>query len=82
MLTQKLYRNGNSVVVTVPKEHLKDLGLRDGSRVLWRRTLDGLTLVPARVSGKKATQIDPQVARLIEKISKKYKSVWQDLARL
>ena len=33
MLTQKLYKNGNSVAVTIPKVHLKELGLRDGSPV-------------------------------------------------
>ena len=33
MFTQKLYKNGNSVAVTIPKMHLKELGLRDGSPV-------------------------------------------------
>lgn len=28
------------------------------------------------------TKVDPQVARLIKKLSKKYAKVWQDLAKI
>lgn len=81
MSVQKLYKNGNSIAVTVPKEYLKELGLRDGSRVEWEKTERGPLLVVEK-SARKATEIDPKVARLIEKISKKYSQVWHDLAKI
>ena len=34
MFIQKAYKNGNSVVVTIPKEYLRDLNIRDGSELV------------------------------------------------
>lgn len=52
MYVQKIYKSGNSVVVTIPKQFLKEAGLRDGSpvEVGFR---EGVVLIKRR--GKKST---------------------------
>jgi len=78
---RKVFKNGNSLAVTVPKAYAHQLSIRDGSRIEWKNTDEGLLLVHEK-KGKKPTEIDPKVAKLIKKISKKYSQVWQDLARI
>ena len=46
MLTQKLYKNGNSVAVTIPKEYMRDLNLRDGSLVVVKKSGKQLVVTP------------------------------------
>ncbi len=78
---RKVFKNGNSLAVTVPKAYAHDLSLTTGSNVDWKKTEEGLLLV-SQNRAKKAAQIDPEVAKLIKKISKKYTQVWQDLSKV
>lgn len=78
---RKVFRNGNSLAVTVPKTYVHELSIRDGSLVEWKTSEEGLILTTPRV-GKKPSEIDPHVAKLIKKLSKKYAGVWQDLSRV
>ena len=78
---RKVFKNGNSLAVTVPKSYAHELSIRAGSEVEWKKTEQGLILSTNR-PGKKPTEIDPKVAQLIEEIDKKYTKVWQDLANL
>lgn len=78
---RKVFKNGNSLAVTVPKTYAHDLNIRRGSTVEWRQTEEGLLLTTKRAD-KRPTEIDPEVARLIKKLSKKYAGVWQDLAKV
>lgn len=78
---RKVFKNGNSLAVTVPKTYAHQLSIRAGSQVEWVKTEDSLILRTKR-SGKKPTEIDPKVARLIDEIDKKYTQVWQDLANV
>ena len=78
---RKVFRNGNSLAVTVPKIYAHQLSIRDGSQVEWKETNDGLLLVHEGRT-KKPTDIDPEVVKIIKKLSKKYAGVWQDLARI
>ncbi|MBI2596008.1 AbrB/MazE/SpoVT family DNA-binding domain-containing protein [Candidatus Daviesbacteria bacterium] len=77
----KVFKNGNSIAVTIPKVYAHQLNIRPGSPVEWKKSSSGLTLVPEKTL-KPSTEIDPEVARLIKKISTKYTQVWQDLAKL
>lgn len=77
----KVFKNGNSLVVSVPKSYAHQLSIRDGSRVDWQKTNEGLLLVNQK-RAKKPTEIDPKVVDLIDKIDKKYTQVWQDLAKV
>lgn len=78
---RKVFKNGNSLAVTVPKTYAHQLSIRNGSQVEWRQTTEGLLLVH-ETRAKKPIEIDPEVAKLIKKISKKYSQVWQDLAKV
>jgi len=78
---RKVFRNGNSLAVTVPKVYAHQLSIRDGSQIEWRKTEDSLILTTKRAS-KRPIEIDPKVVKLIEEIDKKYTKVWQDLANL
>lgn len=78
---RKVFKNGNSLAVTVPKAYAHQLSIRSGSEVEWKETEEGLLLTTKR-AGKKPTDIDPEVVKLIDKIDKKYSGVWQDLAKV
>ena len=78
---RKVFKNGNSLAITVPKEYAHQLNIKHGSNVSWKQIEEGLLLVSEEPQ-KKPTQIDPEVASLIKKISKKYSQVWQDLAKI
>lgn len=78
---RKVFKNGNSLAVTVPKAYAHQLSIRSGSEVEWKPTEEGILLTTKR-TGKKPIDIDPEVAKIIKKLSKKYAGVWQDLARV
>ncbi len=77
----KVFKNGNSLAVTVPKAYAHQLSIRDGSKIEWEKVDQGLLLTRDKKT-KSASEIDPEVAKLISKISKKYSQVWQDLSKL
>lgn len=78
---RKVFKNGNSLAVTVPKAYAHQLSIKVGSEIEWKPSEEGIILTP-KFQGKKPTQIDPIVAKLIKKLSKKYAGVWQDLAKV
>jgi len=41
---RKVFRNGNSLAVTVPKAYAHQLSIRSGSKVEWSKTEEGLLL--------------------------------------
>lgn len=79
---QKVFVNGNSLAVTVPKAFANQLDIKSGTPVDWEKTDKGLLLYTPQKSSKSPTTIDPKVQRLIGKLSKKYSQVWQELAKL
>ena len=79
---QKVFVNGNSLAVTVPKAFADQLNIKTGTPVDWEKTDQGLLLYTPQKAAKSPTTIDPKVAKLIQKISKKYSQVWQELAKL
>ena len=82
MLVQKLYKNGNSVAVTIPKEYLKDLNLRDGSEVVVEQDVEDGTII---ISGKKRSKVQsnltPKFLNWLESFNKEYGPALQELAR-
>jgi len=77
---QTVFKNGNSLAVTVPKVYANELEIQAGSNVLWKKTDQGLVLTTSQ--SRNPTEIDPEVAKLIKKISKKYTQVWEDLSKV
>jgi len=79
---QKVFVNGNSLAVTVPKAFADQLNIKTGTPIQWEKTEKGLLLYSPQIAAKSPSSIDPKVISLIEKISKKYSQVWQELAKL
>ena len=77
----KVFKNGNSLAVTVPKIYAHDLRIRDGSQINWQKTEQGLLLIHEK-RARKPTDIDPEVVKLIDKITQKYSGVWEDLSKV
>lgn len=77
---QTVFKNGNSLAVTVPKVYANELSIEAGTDVSWKKTEEGLLLTTSKI--RKPTEIDPEVVKLIKKISKKYAQVWEDLSKV
>lgn len=79
---QKVFVNGNSLAVTVPKDFAGQLDIKSGTLVQWEKTDKGLLLYTPQKDSKNPASMDPKVLKLIDKLSKKYSQVWQELAKL
>lgn len=82
MLTQKLYKNGNSVAVTIPKEYLKDLNLRDGSEVVVEQNTESGVIIISRKDGAKPfSRLSPEFLNWLDPFNKKYGPALKELAK-
>ena len=81
MLTQKLYKNGNSVAVTIPKQHLEDLKLKEGSKVfIYHDEVENtLTIAPTR-KRTLSPGITPEFKDWLESFNKEYGPALKALA--
>lgn len=79
MFTQKLYKNGNSVAVTIPKDYLKYLNLRDGSQVLVKQKGRNILISPKKVN--KASGINARFMKMVDDFVEEHKDVLQELAK-
>ncbi len=77
MYTQKLYKNGNSVVVSIPRQVLLDLGLRDGSEVNIAPTNNSVVI--RRLEKKRNTK-KKDFYSLLEKVNTEYGEALEELA--
>ncbi|MBI2590282.1 MAG: AbrB/MazE/SpoVT family DNA-binding domain-containing protein [Candidatus Blackburnbacteria bacterium] len=77
MATQTVYRVGNSVAVTIPKEYQKELGIKSGSKVSWKKTKQGLLLT----SPKSETSLTPEFKEWLEGISQNEADLIKELAK-
>lgn len=79
MLTQKLYKNGNSVAVTIPKEYLRELKLRDGSEVVVNRKGQELVVTSKKRASLKG--VNEKFARMVDEFMIDHQDVLQELAK-
>lgn len=79
MFVQKLYKNGNSVAVTIPKEYLKDFNLRDGSSVVVTKKADGITVHPQKKI--KVADVDQKFAKMVDEFIQDHEDVLQKLSK-
>ena len=80
MLTQKLYKNGNSVAVTIPKEYLNDLNLRDGSQVVVEKDPNTQTIIISKKTSRVQSSITPKFLNWLESFNKQYGPALKELA--
>ncbi len=75
---RKVFKNGNSLAVTVPKAYAHQLSIRDGSKVEWKETNQGLTLIPQKKI--KIPGVDVRFAKMVDQFIEDHKDVLQELS--
>lgn len=78
MLTQKLYKNGNSVAVTIPKVYLDELSLKPGTPVVVKKQGDELIITSK--DKHLASDVDNKFARKVDEFINDHRDVLQELA--
>lgn len=79
MLIQTLYRNGNSIAVTIPRQYLEELNLKEGSEVVVEK--QGKEL---RISSKTkalTTGVDVKFMKMLDEFVVDHEDVLQKLAK-
>lgn len=75
---RKVFKNGNSLAVTVPKAYAHQLSIRDGSEVEWEKVDKGLLLKtnkPTKLKG-----VDQKFAKMVDEFTQDHEDVLQELA--
>lgn len=73
----KIFKSGNSIVVTIPERLLKTLGLSAGDEVDIEVSEDAIKLIPA----SKKFKVDPELHRLTKKLIEQYRPALEELAK-
>jgi putative addiction module antidote len=79
MYNQKLYKNGNSVAVTIPKTYLRELNLRDGTQVVVDKVGEDLV-----ISSKKqalSADVDPKFMKMVDEFINDHEDVLTELSQ-
>ena len=80
MPLQKLYRNGNSIAITIPKDFLDQSGWKIGDKV--RIEYYPITkLISIYKSGRKPRYVDPEFFKAYENVLKKHGPALEKLAK-
>lgn len=78
MLIQTLYKNGNSIAVTIPRQYLEELNLKEGSEVVVEK--QGREL---RISSKNkvlASDVDAKFMKMVDEFVSDHEDVLKKLA--
>lgn len=76
----KVFRNGNSLAVTVPKAIAHSLQIRQGSYVEWKDSKEGTFLV-AEKKTKKVNEVDAKFMKMVDKFVNRHSDVLRELAK-
>ncbi len=77
-MARKVFKNGNSLAVTVPKAYALQLSIRDGSQVEWKVTKQGLILKPNKPV--KAKGVDKKFAAMVDEFINDHEDVLKELS--
>lgn len=79
MIDQKLYKNGNSIAVTVPRVYLKELNLRDGSPVVVQKRGEEIIITSKKRS--LASDVDVKFMKMVDEFITEHEDVLKDLSQ-
>ena len=74
----KVFKNGNSIAVTIPKAYAHQLSIRDGSRIEWKKIDRGLLL--KHTIDPKAAGVTPKFAKMVDDFISEHEDVLQELS--
>lgn len=77
-MIQKLYKNGNSVAVTIPKQYLRELKLRDGSKVVVEKRESELIITSQKHAV--AADVDQKFMKMVDSFIIDHEDVLHELA--
>lgn len=80
-MKQKIIQIGNSVGVIIPRDVLKETGLKNGSRVYVEKDPNGATIYITRKEKLFTSSITPDFLAVLDKVNKKYKTALKRLAK-
>lgn len=79
MLIQRLYKNGNSVAVTIPKEILEELKLKEGAEVVIKKR--GSEVIVSSKQSALAPDITPKFMKALDNFVQRHHDVLAALAK-
>lgn len=82
MIIQKVFKTGNSLVITIPRESLAELKLKEGSEVFVDTDphSQAITILP-RAKKTHRSAITPEFLKWLESFNKQYGPALKELAR-
>lgn len=78
MLIQTLYKNGNSIAVTIPRQYLEELNLKEGSEVVVEK--QGKELRIASKNKALAPEVDAKFMKMVDEFVTDHEDVLKALA--
>lgn len=79
MITQKIFRTGNSVAVTIPKQLLEELRLKEGEEVVWKKKGRDVVLSPKKAT--LAPDVDAKFMKMLDEFMDEHEDVLQELSK-
>ncbi len=81
-MIRRLFKSGNSIVLSLPKEVLDDLGIKDGEAVNLELEKEQRRLIISPVEKPLAIAgVDEKFARQVEAFIQQYRPALEELAR-
>lgn len=79
-MSRKIFKSGNSLVVSLPQESMELLGLGEGSEVTVTLDQDGRRIV-IEPSARSREEISPKFARQLDDFIEQYRPALEALAK-
>jgi putative addiction module antidote len=81
-MIRRLFKTGNSIVLSLPREVLDELGLKDGQNVNLTLDKEQMRLVITPVEKPFALSgVDEEFGRQVEEFIREYRSALEELAK-
>ena len=82
MFIQKAYKNGNSIVVTLPSEYIREEGIRDGSELVVDKDESGVITVVKKTkkTSTPKSNLTPEFKQWLDQALKEDAQILDELA--
>ena len=80
MYLQKVYKNGTSIAVTIPKQLAHELNIRDGSEVVVDKKNGAMIVRPQNKRKQTKGQVNDKFMQMVDEFAKEHEETLRDLA--